>query len=38
MSFNSVERVVEFLEMDQEALTITDVRVPSDVSYHSVSI
>jgi rhodanese-related sulfurtransferase len=32
MSFNSVERVVEFLEMDQEAPTITDVRPPSEVS------
>lgn len=32
MSFNSVERVVEFLEMDQEAPTITDVRPPKEVS------
>ncbi|GAN05680.1 ABC bile acid transporter, the ATP-binding cassette [Mucor ambiguus] len=28
MNFNSVERVVEFLEMDQEAPTATDVKPP----------
>ncbi|KAI7849482.1 P-loop containing nucleoside triphosphate hydrolase protein, partial [Circinella umbellata] len=28
MSFNAVERVVEFMEMDQEAPAITDVRPP----------
>ncbi|OAD04591.1 hypothetical protein MUCCIDRAFT_139587 [Mucor lusitanicus CBS 277.49] len=28
MNFNSVERVVEFLEMDQEAPTVTDVKPP----------
>ncbi|KAI7895791.1 P-loop containing nucleoside triphosphate hydrolase protein [Mucor mucedo] len=30
MSFNAVERIVEFLEMDQEAPSITDVRPPSE--------
>ncbi|EPB91889.1 hypothetical protein HMPREF1544_01183 [Mucor circinelloides 1006PhL] len=30
MNFNSVERVVEFLEMDQEAPTITDVKPPKE--------
>ncbi|KAI8149056.1 P-loop containing nucleoside triphosphate hydrolase protein [Fennellomyces sp. T-0311] len=29
MSFNAVERVVEFMEMEQEAPAITDVRPPS---------
>ncbi|KAG2227320.1 hypothetical protein INT45_004275 [Circinella minor] len=29
MNFNAVERVVEFMEMDQEAPAITDVRPPS---------
>jgi ABC-type multidrug transport system fused ATPase/permease subunit len=28
MSFNSVERIIEFMEMDQEAPTITDLRPP----------
>jgi hypothetical protein len=32
MSFNAVERVVEFMEMDQEAPAITQLRPPSDVS------
>lgn len=32
MSFNAVERVVEFMEMDQEAPAITDVRPPANVS------
>lgn len=32
MSFNSVERVVEFLEIDQEAPTITDIRPPKEVN------
>lgn len=31
MSFNAVERVVEFLEMDQEAPSITNIRPPSEV-------
>lgn len=35
MNFNSVERVVEFLEMDQEAPTTTDVRPPKEVSWSS---
>ncbi|KAL9545898.1 hypothetical protein MBANPS3_006918 [Mucor bainieri] len=30
MNFNSVERVVEFLEMDQEAPTETDVKPPPE--------
>ncbi|KAG2235533.1 hypothetical protein INT48_003096 [Thamnidium elegans] len=34
MNFNSVERVVEFLEMDQEAPTITDIRPPTDWPSH----
>ncbi|CDH57434.1 abc bile acid [Lichtheimia corymbifera JMRC:FSU:9682] len=29
MNFNSVERVAEFMEMDQEAPAVTDVRPPS---------
>ena len=33
MNFNSVERVVEFMEMDQEAPAITDVRPPPSVSF-----
>ncbi|KAG2202200.1 hypothetical protein INT47_002119 [Mucor saturninus] len=33
MNFNSVERVVEFLEMEQESPTITNIRPPSNVSY-----
>lgn len=32
MNFNSVERVVEFLEMDQEAPTVTDVKPSPEVS------
>lgn len=32
MNFNSVERVAEFMEMDQEAPAVTDVRPPSLVS------
>ena len=32
MDFNSVERVVEFLDMDQEAPTITDIRTPTNVT------
>lgn len=32
MNFNSVERVVEFLEMEQESPSITDIRPPSNVS------
>ena len=31
MNFNAVERVAEFMEMDQEAPAITDVRPPSSV-------
>jgi hypothetical protein len=34
---NAVERVVEFMEMDQEAKTITDIRPPSDVSRSPIS-
>ncbi|ORY91324.1 P-loop containing nucleoside triphosphate hydrolase protein [Syncephalastrum racemosum] len=30
MSFNAVERVVEFMEMDQEAPAVTELRPPSD--------
>lgn len=32
MSFNAVERVVEFMEMDQEAPDVTELRPPPDVS------
>lgn len=32
MSFNAVERVVEFMEMDQEAPAVTELRPPSNVS------
>ena len=35
MNFNAVERVVEFMEMDQEAPAITDVRPPSLVDVFS---
>lgn len=31
MSFNAIERVVEFMEMDQEAPTITQLRPPTEV-------
>lgn len=31
MSFNAVERVVEFMEMDQEAPVITELRPPENV-------
>lgn len=36
MSFNSVECVVEFLRMDQEAASIIDIRPPTNVSTDSV--
>jgi hypothetical protein len=32
MSYTAIERVVEFLEMDQEAEKITDTRPPSEVT------
>lgn len=32
INFNAVERVVEYLNLDQEAEAITDVRPPTDVS------
>lgn len=35
MDFNAVERVVEYLETDQEAPAITDVRTPANVSQRS---
>ncbi|ORZ17379.1 P-loop containing nucleoside triphosphate hydrolase protein [Absidia repens] len=34
MSFNAVERVVEFMEMDQEAAAISELRPPSDWPKH----
>lgn len=34
MSFNAVERVVEFMEMDQEAPAITRLRAPAEVGKH----
>lgn len=33
LSFNAVERVVEFMEMDQEAPAIIEPRPPASVSY-----
>ncbi len=33
MAFNAVERVVEFMEIDQEAPAITNVRPPANVRY-----
>lgn len=32
MSFNAIERVVEYAEMEQEPPAITDVRPPTGVS------
>lgn len=32
MSFNAVERIVEYLELDQEAPPITEIRPSSEVS------
>lgn len=32
MSFNAVERVVEFMEIEQESPAITDKRPPPEVS------
>jgi hypothetical protein len=32
LSFNAVERVVEFMEMDQEAPAIVEPRPPASVS------
>jgi hypothetical protein len=31
MNFNAVERVVEFMELEEEAPTITDKRPPKEV-------
>jgi hypothetical protein len=31
MSFNAVERVVEFMEIDQESPAITELRPPLEV-------
>lgn len=33
MNFNSIERVAEFMEMDQEGPAVTDVRPPALVSF-----
>lgn len=36
MSFNAVERVVEFMEMDQEAPAITELRPPNEVRIYTI--
>lgn len=33
LSFNAVERIVEFMEMDQEAPAIVEPRPPASVSH-----
>lgn len=36
INFNAIERVVEYLSLDQEAEVITDVRPPANVSNRQV--